>query len=67
MNKIINNAVTLATVPAEFVKEEMHVRNFDEFKAIGIEKYFKPETKRQLNDQRIQLKLAKQLKKVKLS
>ena len=67
IEQISNNAVTLETYPKLFQEEAEHLKEFKGYKALGIFKYFKKETLVQLRDQEVQLRLAKQLKKAKLS
>jgi hypothetical protein len=64
---LFDKAAFLAGHPADFETEAQSLRDFDGYAANGTEKYFRPETKRQLRDQRIQMKLAKQLQKARLS
>jgi len=63
----LDKAITLVLRPDQFEAEMRHLQEFDRFEAMGVAKYFKPETKRQLRNQHIQMQLARQLMKAELN
>lgn len=67
INQLSDNSVILATQPTRLQDESIQVEEFQKHKAAGIFIYFKPETRKQIQDLEIQVRMTKQLKKAKLS
>ena len=67
IDRLAKNAVTLVLDGKGFMLEEAHVNDFAKYEKIGILKYFKPSILQQLRNQRIQMRLAKQLIKARFS